>query len=576
MRNRDASSTVGFDFRLLTACTTSLLQFLKGCEVKTMAHTSISPPDRTSHPHKGRIRREVRSIWQESPLWVHAVIVGAGALLAIAAVLVSANWPYRHRKIAAMLQDVLASQVTFTGYHRTYFPHPGFVATGITMRRKSALDLAPLGHVDTMVVVGTWSDLVMLRQRVELVDITGLHIVVPPIGSQENHRNFPPESGSDFDGPETMIARFMVHNSLLEIQRKKDKPLSFPIQQLEIRNLHKSEALTYAVDMQNAIPTGHILAHGSMGPMHGKSFLSTPISGNYAFTQVNLHDVGEISGTLDARGVFKGTFQAMEVETNTLTKNFAVTDGKPTPVEATMRATLYGEHGDLNIHSIDLKIRETVIHAVGSIKGNPKLTNFDIAVERGRAEDVMQPFVHDEVPITGPVWLQSHAYVGPPGDAFMERLRMTGTLNVPAEKISDREAEKNLSAFSERAQGKNKSDTVDSNNRKSDAATDVLSSLQGSTKLENGVVSTSRLTFKIPGAQATMAGTFRFHGEVAHLTGNLKMDTDISHTATGFKSILLKPLAPFFKKKNATAVVPIAVTGTPGHYKVTQDIAHNK
>jgi len=54
------------------------------------------------------------------------------------------------------------------------------------------------------------------------------------------------------------------------------------------------------------------------------------------------------------------------------------------------------------------------------------------------------------------------------------------------------------------------------------------------------------------------------------------MDTDISHTATGFKSFLLKPLAPFFKKKNAGAVIPIAVTGLPGHYQVSQNIAHNK
>jgi hypothetical protein len=54
------------------------------------------------------------------------------------------------------------------------------------------------------------------------------------------------------------------------------------------------------------------------------------------------------------------------------------------------------------------------------------------------------------------------------------------------------------------------------------------------------------------------------------------MDTDISHTATGFKSWLLKPIAPFFKKKHVGAMIPVAVTGTPGSYKVTQDIAHNK
>ena len=104
----------------------------------------------------------------------------------------------------------------------------------------------------------------------------------------------------------------------------------------------------------------------------------------------------------------------------------------------------------------------------------------------------------------------------------------------------------------------------------------MLSSIQGHTQIENGIVSTSRVIFKVPGATATLAGTFRFHDQAVHLTGNLKMDTDISHTATGFKSFLLKPLAPFFKKKNAGAVVPIAVTGTPGHYQVSQDITHNK
>ncbi|MGC1422697.1 MAG: AsmA-like C-terminal region-containing protein, partial [Terracidiphilus sp.] len=463
----------------------------------------------------------MHSVWHHAPLWAHIVIIAAGALLATAAVLISANWPYRHRKIAPMLEDVLVSQVTFTGYHRTYFPKPGFVATGITMRRKSAPDLAPLGHVDTMVVQGTWSDLIMLRQRVELVDITGLHIVVPPIGSKENREDFPPGSASDFDGPDTMIERFVVHKSLLEIQRKHGKPLSFPIKQLEIKNLHKGEGLYYAVDMQNAIPTGRILAHGSIGPIHGRDLLSTPVSGNFAFTDVNLHDVGDISGTLNARGVFKGTLASMELETNTETRNFAVTDGKPTPIEGSMRATLMGSSGDLEIHAIDLKIRETSIHAVGSIKGNPKLTNFDISVEHGRAEDVMQPFVHDDVPITGPVWLKSHAYVGPPGDRFMDRLRMTGKLNVPAEKLSDRKSEKNLSAFSERAQGNRTPNTgVDPDNKATDPTKDALSSLQGAVRLENGVVSTPRLTFKVAGAEATLAGTFRFHGEVAHLTGD--------------------------------------------------------
>ena len=544
-----------------------------------MAHPSTLPRpsgNGTATPRRGRIRRKVRSIWHEAPLWVHIVIVAAGALLAMAVVFISANWPYRHRKIAPMLEDVLACDVTFTGYHRTYFPRPGFMATGITMRRKSARNLPPLGHVDSMLVEGTWSDLVMLRQRVELVDITGLRVTVPAIGSKENHEDFPPGSATDFEGPDTMIERFVVHKSLLEILRKDGKPLSFPIKQLEIRNLHKGEALTYAVDMQNAVPTGHILAHGSMGPA-GKDFLATPINGNFAYTNVNLHDVGDIHGTLDTRGVFKGTLRSMDVETSAESKNFAVDDGRPTPLSATMQSNLSGDNGDMDIHSIDVKIGATNIHTVGSIKGNPKASNLDISVDNGRAQDIMAPFVTKEVPITGPVWIKSHAYLGPPGDGFKERLRVTGTFDVPKEKLTDEKTEKSLSAFSERARGDHKPNTgVDSDGKPPDTTKDVLSSIRGPVKIENWVASSPRLTFEIAGAQATLAGTFRFHGEVAHLTGNLKMDTDISHTATGFKSFLLKPLAPFFRKKNAGAVVPIAVTGTPGHYNVTQNITHNK
>jgi hypothetical protein len=158
----------------------------------------------------------------------------------------------------------------------------------------------------------------------------------------------------------------------------------------------------------------------------------------------------------------------------------------------------------------------------------------------------------------------------------MERLRLTGDLNVPAEKVTDQKTEKNLSSFSERAAGKQKNTGLDSAPKTPPPGTDVLSSLEGPAKIENGVVSTPHLTFRVPGAETTLAGTFRFHDQAVHLTGNLKMATDISHTSTGFKSFLLKPLAPFFKKKNVGAVIPIAITGLPGRYQVSQNIGHNK
>ena len=278
-------------------------------------HSSAPSTPEEPLQHERRIHRKVRSILHDAPLWAHCSVVAAGALLAIAVVLISVNWPYRHRKIAPMLEDVLTSDVKFTGYHRVYFPRPGFVATGVTIRRKTApAGVPPLGHIDSMMLVGTWTDLVMLRRRVELVDITGFHAIVPAIGSHENALSFPEGSAKEFSGPDTMIERLVVHNSLLEILRKNDGPLAFPIKQLEIRNFHRGEEMAWAVDMQNAIPHGRILAHGSMGPLKGSAFITTPVSGNFAFTDVKLHDVGEISGTTESKGIFEGTLQSMDVE----------------------------------------------------------------------------------------------------------------------------------------------------------------------------------------------------------------------------------------------------------------------
>ena len=80
----------------------------------------------------------------------------------------------------------------------------------------------------------------------------------------------------------------------------------------------------------------------------------------------------------------------------------------------------------------------------------------------------------------------------------------------------------------------------------------------------------------MPGAGVELSGTFNLLDLTVNLTGDLRMQTDISHTAAGFKSVLMKPLIPFFKKNKAGAVIPIAVTGRPGSYKVSADILHRK
>ena len=231
------------------------------------------------------------------------------------------------------------------------------------------------------------------------------------------------------------------------------------------------------------------------------------------------------------------------------------------------------------IHGIEAKTGATTVNVAGSVAGERKVANLDFIVTGGRAEDVLRIFVHDDVPITGPVRLHGHAYVGPTGNGakFLQRLRVDGVFDVPSERIRDEKTEQSLTEFSQRAQSnKPASSDARTDEELSGSSTDVLSSLSGPATIRDGVVGSQHLIFRFPGAEANLKGTFNLHDKSVHLTGDLKMETDVSNTTTGFKSWLLKPLAPFFKKKSAGAVIPIAVVGGPGHYKVTQDLSHSK
>ena len=553
-----------------------------------------SSPLSSMAPQSPKTRHKSRVWTRKTGYWVFGLALFIAVCMVAAVTFINVHWPYRYRTIKPLLEEVLASKVSIGHYHRVYFPHPGFMATGITLRHNSAPDIPPLGSITSVTVQGTWRDLLLLRERVDLVDITGLHVVIPQLGSRENHEDFPPGSSASFSGPTAVVAQLRIHNSTLDIMRADGNRYSFPIRMLTIGNLQKGQPLAYSVDMQNPKPGGHIFSTGSFGPLNPQILGATPLSGEFKFADVNLHDLGNVSGTLSSAGHFHGTLANIEADAVSYTLDFAVGSGHPTQFNTSVHCAINALNGDVILHGVDAKTAATAIHAQGGIVGSPKVIDVDIAVSNGRAEDVLRPFIHDKVPVAGVVWLHSHAHVDPAKDGigFLDRLKVDGTFDVPAERLTDRATEQNLSAFSQRAQGvkESKSDpgtpgpastgpaSTDqgSNDRASNPSSDVLSSLKGQVRIRDGVLSTQKITFQMHGASVDLSGSFNFRDDMVHLNGNLRMQSDISHAATGFKSVLMKPLIPFFKKDKAGAVVPIAVTGGPGNYKVAQDILHKK
>jgi len=504
-------------------------------------------------------------------------------IIVIVAFVAEAHWPYRYRVIKPMLEQVLAGRVTIAHYHRTYFPHPGFMATGITFDRNPTLSAPPLGTVNSVVVQGSWLDLLMFRERVRQVDLTGLHIVIPAPGSAASRNEFPPGSSSSFSGPDTFIDRLRIHDSTLDVTRADGGTYSFPIRMLTIGNLQKGRVLSYAVDMTNARPRGHIFSVGSFGPLKPANLGTTALSGQFKFEDVALHDIGDIGGTLSSEGSFQGTLARIQAKASTFTPDFSVDGGKPTPVTTSAHCTISALSGDVLLDEIDAKFATTGVRFQGGVTGSPKAIDVDINVTAGRAQDILRPFLHIDSPIAGTVWLRSHAHVDPAGHGvpFLQRLHVVGSFQVPAERLTNRKTEQELSAFSERAKKSQpaKGDILAATppgSADEDAVADVVSSLQGEAKIEKGIVSTQDLDFQIPGAFVKLHGSMSLHGGAAHLAGNLRMQSDVSHATTGFKSILLKPLIPFFKKRKAGAVVPILISGKPGSYKVSENLLNGK
>jgi len=496
-------------------------------------------------------------------LCVIAVVVFLSAALPV----IDHYWPYRYRNVMPTLQTVFASKIKIDHYHRIYLPHPGFIADGIVLRRNSALNLPPVGSVDHIRVEGRWIDLLLFRNRIWLVRAQGLHVIVPPVGSEANHQDFPAGSANDFTGPTTAVETLDLDNTTLDILRVGGGKYSFPIRSLVIRNLQKNKAIEFDVDMLNAKPTGHIQAHGTFGPLLADKLGDTPVTGQFTFTDVKLSDIGGISGGLTSKGSFHGSLTEIEVTADSNIPDFAVGNAQPTSISATSSGAVNALNGDVLLHAVDVHIARSTLHVQGSIAGAPKQTVLDLSVNNGRVQDILHPFLNNPSPIAGPVQLHAHTVLarGSKGATFLQRLKMDGSFEVPTERLTNPTTAQKLTAFSERAQGL-PSPPPDSPD------TDVLSSLSGSVHIQDGIAHAARLDFELPGASVQVSGTYDLRSQTANLQGDVRMQADISHVTTGFKSALLKPLAPMFKKKHAGAVVPIAITGKSGNFKIGQNI----
>jgi hypothetical protein len=479
--------------------------------------------------------------------WLILTVVLVLLVLGGAAFFWRRYWPFERQPVIEDLQEAGDSHVTIRGFHRTYFPYPGCVLEGVVFTR-GGNSPKPLITIEKLTIQSSYLNI--LRSHVSRISAEGMHIFIPVFGTA------PPFHAKRSTAA---IGEMTTTNMTVEFGRTNGKPpIRFDIHEAVLNNVGWDGPLTYHLKVHNPEPPGEVTASGKFGIWNDNDPGQTPISGEYTFDHADLSVYHGVAGILSSLGKFSGNLNHIDISGTTDTPDFELESGKHrVQLKSQFSAYVDATHGDTFLKRVDVHFRKTHVIVHGSIAKSPngksKTALLDLSTENGRIEDVLGLFVEaPRAPMSGPVTLSAKVKI-PPGDRpFLEKLELLGKFGIAGGGFSNSDTQEGVNKLSAGARGEK--DTLDPET--------VLTDLTGEVSLYNGVSTFSDLAFSVPGAAARLHGTYNVINYKIDLHGQMKVDTKISKTTSGAKSLLLKMMDPFFKKRKKGEVVPIKISGT--------------
>jgi hypothetical protein len=219
-----------------------------------------------------------------------------------------------------------------------------------------------------------------------------------------------------------------------------------------------------------------------------------------------------------------------------------------------------GTSGDTYLQPVKAKILNSGLVANGSAvrtrDPDGHRVELDVVIERGKIEDLLKMAIRTDPPIiTGIVRLKTKLSLPPGEPDVANRLQLAGNFQVSGAHFTNDKIQGKIDALSMRSQGKPK--LAQDNNSE-----EVRSDMKGTFSLSNGLISFSQLQFRVPGTRVNLTGTYSLDGNQFDFHGKVRLDAKLSQMVTGWKSILLKPVDPFFSKNGAGTEVPVQINGT--------------
>ena len=424
----------------------------------------------------------------------------------------------------------------------------------LSMNRRGAKDATSIFSVDFF---SFDLDLGMLRQaqpRVPHVTLQGMTIVVPP-KSDRPHLN----GGKGTSSGNAVIEVMDISNARLVVMpdRKDAKPLDFSLEEIHLTSAGASEKLSYQALLTNPRPPGQIKSQGTFGPWNSDNPSDTPLEGDYDFSHADLGVFTAIAGTLHSSGHFVGTLSAVRARGEATVPDFRLkTSGNHVPLQTQYDVLVDGTNGNTILQPVHARLRNTVFQTSGGIikheLGGRRAINLDVEMPNGRIEDLLLLAGKGKPFMAGLIRLKAKISIPPLGGSIKEKLFLAGSFDIAQGEFLRDAVQDKVDELSRRGQGKPGDRNVDS----------VFSRMTGTFRLENQVMTFSRLSFVVPGADVGLHGDYRMVDDVLDFHGDLKLQAKVSETLAGWKHWLAKPLDPFFAKNGAGTFLKIQVVGS--------------
>jgi hypothetical protein len=296
------------------------------------------------------------------------------------------------------------------------------------------------------------------------------------------------------------------------------------------------------------------------------------LTGKYTFDHADLSTIRGIAGILSSDGDFSGQLNRIVVDGTAQVPDFSLdTANHPVPLRTKFHAIVDGTSGDTYLQPVQAKQGESEFTCTGevvNVKGKGHIIDLNADVPNGRIEDFLRLAVKAKpVLMTGRLEMKSKIHIRPGKERVIEKMGLRGKFQLRSIHFTNSEWQDKVDMLSLRARGQA--------DQAKPGAADVKSTITGDFVMGQGKLQFGKLLYSMPGADVNMVGVYSLDGNELDFTGKVRTKAALSQmVATWWKSWLLKPVDPFFKKNGAGAEIPIKISGSRGAPKFGLDLKH--